>query len=131
MFNNYCEKDGIIHEITCLLVWMLRTIFGVKPYYMFVIDKIGSFIRKRVKLLMSCGKIILQTWNIRKCRSVVSKLYHPILRKKIGSKISDWIFIECTKSSIAYRFLVVKSDVLEYNIIIKTKMLNFLKIFFL
>ena len=37
---------------------------------------------------------------------------------KIGSKIYDCMFIGCTNNNAAYRFLVLKSLVLECNTII-------------
>ena len=42
-------------------------------------------------------------------------------RKKIGSKTSDCMFIGYVKNSVAYRFLVLKNDVVHHNIIIETK----------
>ena len=42
-------------------------------------------------------------------------------KRKIGSKISDCVFIGYVSNSAAYRFIVLKSDVLEYNAIIETK----------
>ena len=42
-------------------------------------------------------------------------------RKKIGSKTSDCMFIGYAEHSAAYRFLVLKSEVLDCSIIIETK----------
>ena len=42
-------------------------------------------------------------------------------RRKIWSKTSDCMFIGYASNSVAYRFLVLKSDVLESNTIIETK----------
>ena len=42
-------------------------------------------------------------------------------KRKIGSKTSDYMFIEYASNSAAYRFLVLKNDVLESNAIIETK----------
>jgi hypothetical protein len=41
-------------------------------------------------------------------------------KRKIGSKTSDFLFIGYAEHSAAYRFLVLKSDVLSCNIIIET-----------
>jgi len=41
--------------------------------------------------------------------------------KKIGSKTSDCMFIGYAKNSVACMFLVLKSDVLDYNTIIEGK----------
>ena len=46
-------------------------------------------------------------------------------RKKIGSKTSDCIFIGYAEHSAAYRFLVLKSEVLDCNTIIETKNAEF------
>jgi hypothetical protein len=35
-------------------------------------------------------------------------------KKKISSKTSDCIFIGYAENTVAYRFLVLKSDVLDY-----------------
>ena len=45
-------------------------------------------------------------------------LYDP-KKKRLGSHTCACVFIGYVQNSIAYRFLVVKSDVLEYNIIIE------------
>ena len=42
-------------------------------------------------------------------------------KRKIGSKIFDCMFIGYASNSAAYRFLVLKSDVLECNTIIEIK----------
>ena len=46
-------------------------------------------------------------------------------KRKIGSKTSNCIFIGYASNSVAYRFLVLKSDVLECNTIIETKNAEF------
>ena len=46
-------------------------------------------------------------------------------KRKIGSKIYDCMFIGYASDSVAYRFLVLKSDVLEHNTIIETKKVEF------
>ena len=51
-------------------------------------------------------------------------------KRKIESKPYDFMFIGYASNSGVYRFLVLKSDILECNTIIETKMLNFLNIFF-
>ena len=42
-------------------------------------------------------------------------------KRKIGSKTSDCMFIRYANNSADYRFLILKSDVLENNTIIETK----------
>ena len=46
-------------------------------------------------------------------------------KRKIGSKTFDCMFIRYASNSVAYRFLVLKSDVLECNTIIETKHAEF------
>ena len=46
-------------------------------------------------------------------------------KRKIGSKTYDCMFIRYASNSVAYRFLVLKSDVLECNTIIETKNTEF------
>ena len=46
-------------------------------------------------------------------------------KRKIGSKTSNCMFIGYANNSVAYRFLVLKSDVLESNTIIETKNAEF------
>ena len=48
-------------------------------------------------------------------------------KRKLGSKIFDCIFIGYTKYSVAYRFLVLRSDVFDCNTIIETKNVGFFK----
>ena len=56
----------------------------------------------------------------------LAKVMLPDLKKrKIGSKTSDCMFIGYTSNSAAYRFLVLKSDVLESNTFIETKNAEF------
>ena len=50
-------------------------------------------------------------------------------KRKTGSKTSDCMFIGYASNSAAYRFLVLKSDVLERNTIIETKNAEFLNAF--
>ena len=50
--------------------------------------------------------------------------------RKIGSKTSDCMFIEYASNSVAYRFLVLKCDVLKCNTIIEAKNTEFVNIFF-
>ena len=46
-------------------------------------------------------------------------------KRKIRSKTSDCMFIGYASNSVAYRFLVLKSDVLECNTVIETKNAEF------
>jgi len=46
-------------------------------------------------------------------------------KRKIGSKTSDCMFSGYAEHNVAYRFLVLKSDVIEHNIIVETKNVEF------
>ena len=46
-------------------------------------------------------------------------------KRKIRSKTFDCMFIRYASNGAAYRFLVLKSDILECNTIIKTKKAEF------
>ena len=48
-------------------------------------------------------------------------------KRKIESKTSDCMFIEYASNSVAFRFLILKSGVLECNTIIETKNAEFLE----
>ena len=48
-------------------------------------------------------------------------------KRKIGSKTYDCMFIGYASNSVAYRFLVLKSDVLECNTIAETKNAEYFK----
>ena len=42
-------------------------------------------------------------------------------KRKIGSKTSNCILVGYGEYNVAYKFLVLKSDIFDYNIIIETK----------
>ena len=46
-------------------------------------------------------------------------------KRKIGSKTSDCTFLGYAKHNVAYRFLVLKSDVIEHNTIVERKNVEF------
>jgi len=46
-------------------------------------------------------------------------------KRKICSKTSDCMFLGYAEHSVAYRFLVLKSDVIEHNTIVETKNVEF------
>jgi len=48
-----------------------------------------------------------------------------VKKRKINSKISDCLFLGYVEHSVAYRFLVLKSDVIEHNTIVETKNVEF------
>ena len=42
-------------------------------------------------------------------------------KRKIGFKTSDCMFLGYAEHNVAYRFLVLKNDVIEHNTIVETK----------
>jgi len=52
-------------------------------------------------------------------------------KRKIGSKTLDCMFLGYLEHSIAYRFSVLKNDVIDCNTIIETKNVSSLSIFFI
>jgi len=51
-------------------------------------------------------------------------------KRKIGSKTSDCLFIGYAEHSATYRFIVLKSDMIEYDTIMETKNAEFFEDFF-
>ena len=51
-------------------------------------------------------------------------------KRKLGSKTYDCMFIGYASNSATYRFLVLRSDVLERNSIIETKNAEFFLAYF-
>ena len=75
---------------------------------------------------MSYGKVINQTLNIWECGGASPKWCYSIQRKKkIGSKTFDCLFIGYVEHSAAYRFLVLKSDMIECDTIMETRNAKF------
>lgn len=76
-------------------------------------------------IMRKTGKIPYELWKNRlpnlsylKVWGCLAKVILPDPKKrKIGSKTVDCLFIGYAKRSAAYRFLVLKSDVLDYNTI--------------
>ena len=46
-------------------------------------------------------------------------------KRKIGFKTSDCMFLGYAEHNAAYRFLILKSDVIEHNTIVETKNVEF------
>jgi len=86
LFNEYCVREGIIHEVTppyspesngvverknrtlkeiinAMLI-SFSALDGEKPFLLHIFYKIEYLIRKPVKLLMSCGEVINLILNI-------------------------------------------------------------------
>ena len=146
LFNEYCVREGIIHEVTPpyspesngvaerknrTLKEMMNVMLissnapdnlWEKTFLLHFFYKIGYLIRKLVKHLMSCGEVIkyLRVWG---CLAKVMLLDPK--KRKIGFKTSDCMFLGYVEHSVAYRFLVLKSDVIEHNTIVETKNIEF------
>jgi len=55
----------------------------------------------------------------------------PTKKKKLGSKTIDFVFIGYTQHSVAYRFLVINSEVngIDSNTIIESRVATFFESF--
>ena len=73
--------------------------------------------------LWKCHEPNLKYLKVWGCLAKV--MLHDPKKRKIGSKTYDCMFIGYASNSAAYRFLVLKSDVLESNTIIETKNAEF------
>ena len=148
--NDYCENEGIIHEVT--------------PPYSPESNGVVEIKNKALKEIMNSllvsvlapnnlwGKAILSAYHLHNRISYkktgrtpyeLLKSHAPNLKylnvwgclakvmlpdpkkRKIRSKTSDYMFIRYASNNVAYRFLVLKSGVLECNTIIETKNTNF------
>ena len=62
---------------------------------------------------------------LRVCRHLAKVMLIDPKKRKIGSKTSDCLFIGYAEHSATYRFLVLKSGVLDVNSIVKTMDVEF------
>ena len=78
--------------------------------------------KKTQKTPYELWKGFVPNLNYLKVWGCLAKVLLPDFKKrKIGSKTSDCLFIGYAQQSVAYRFLVLKSDILDRNTIVETK----------
>jgi hypothetical protein len=149
-FNDFCEKEGILHEITPpyspesngvaerknrTLKEMMNAmlISSHAPNNLW-----GEAILSACSLLnrtphRTTGKTPYELWRgyqpnlkyLKVWRCLAKVMLLDPKKRKLGSKTSDCMFIGYAKNSAAYRFLVLKSDVLDCNTIVETKNAEF------
>ena len=148
--NDYCEKEGIIHEVTPpyspesngvaerknrTLKEMMNSLLvsASTPNNLWGEAILSAcHLQNRISYKKT-GKTPYELWkghepNLKylKVWGCLAKVMLPDPKKrKIGSKTCDCMFIGYASNSATYRFLVLKSDVLESNTIIETKNAEF------
>ena len=141
IFDEFCEEHGIIHErtppyspesngiaerknrtVTDLVNSMLDTAGLSKAWWgeavltsCHVLNKVPNKNQDQTPYEMWNGRkpslSYLRTWGC------LAKVNVPIPKKcKLGPKTVDCVFLEYAQRSIAYRFLVVKSEVLDVHV---------------
>ena len=147
--NDYCENEGIIHKtppyslklngiaerknrtlkemINSLLVSALTpdNLWGEAILSVYHLQNRISY-KKTGKTSYYLWKGHAPNLKYLKVWRCLGKVMLPNPKKrKIGSKTSNSMFIGYSSNSAAYRFLVLKSDVLECNTIIEIKNVEF------
>jgi len=118
--------------MSCLLVLMLLIIYGVNLCLqrVFLQNRISH--RKTSKTPYELWKGYQPNLKYLGVWGCLAKVMLPNPKKrKIGSKTYDCMFLGYVEHSVAYRFLVLNSDIIERNTIAETKMLSSLNISFL
>ena len=67
---------------------------------------------------------------LRVCGCLTKMMLPNPKKRKIGSKTSDCMLLGYAKHSVAYRFLVLNSDIIECNTIVEMKNVEFFEHFF-
>ena len=146
LFNDYCVKEGIIHEVTPpyspesngVVERKNRTLKEMMNA-MLISSNAPDNLRGEA-LLTACilqnkitlrktGKTPYELWkgfqpNLKYLRlwGCLAKVMLPNPKKrKIGSKTSDCLLLGYAKHSGAYRFLVLNSEIIEHNTTVETK----------
>jgi len=149
-FNDYCVKEGIIHEVTPPYSpesngiaerknRTLKEMMNVMLISSNAPDNLWGeallttcFLRNRIPH-RKIGKTPYKLWkgfqpNLKYLIvwGCLAKVMLPDPKKrKIGSKTSDCLFLGYAKHSAAYRFLVLNSEIIERNTIVETKNVKF------
>ena len=146
LLNKFCEKEGIIHEVTPpyspesngvaerknrTLKEMMNAMLvsSAAPNNLWGEALLSAcFVQNRIphkktqKTPYDLWKGFVPNLNYLKVWGCLAKVLLPDLKKrKIGSKTSDCMFIGYAQQSAAYLFLVLKSDILDRNTIVETK----------
>jgi len=146
LFNDYCVKEGIIHEVTPpyslesngVVERKNRTLKEMMNAMLISSNApdnlwgesllIACFLQNRIphRKTGNIGKSYQPNLKYLRVRGCLAKvmLLDP-KKRKIGSKTSDCMFLGYAEHSVAYRFLVLNSDIIERNIIVVTKNAEF------
>ena len=150
LFNEYCVREGIIHEVTppyspesngvakrknrtLKKIMNAMLISSSAPNNLWGEALLTAcFLQNRIPHKKT-GKTPYELWrgyqpNLKYLRvwGCQAKVMLPGPRKrKIGFKTSDCMFLGYAEHNAAYRFLILKSDVIEHNTIVETKNVEF------
>jgi len=152
LFNDYCVKEGIIHEVTP----------SYSPESNGVAERKNRTLKERMNVMLISYNAPNNLWDesfltacflqnriphkkTGKTPYELLKVYQPNLKylrvwrclakvmlfdpmkRKIGSKTSDCMFLGYAKHSVAYRFLILNKNIIERNTIVETKNFVFFK----
>ena len=123
LFNDFCVKEDIIHEVTP----------PYSPESNGVAERKNRTLKEMMNVMLITSKTPYELWkdyqpNLKNLRvwGCLAKVMLPYPKKsKIGSKTSDCMFLRYAEHSVAYRFLVLSSDMIEHNFIVVMKIVEF------
>ena len=150
LFKDYCVKEGIIHEVTPLYSPESNGVAEKKNRTLKEMMNVMIISSNAPNNLW--GEFLLTAWfllnrirykKIGKTPNELWKGYQPNLKylrvwgclakvmlpdpkkRKIGSKTYDYMFLGYAEHSVAYRFLVLNSGIIERNIVVEMKNVEF------